>query len=331
MGIKFATGMVRLAFPKLAKPEPIAGKGEPKYQATLLIRKDDSETLNAIYGAFGQVAQEKPHFINKQTGQFYPTLNIPLRDADAEGTAEKYPDYAGHYFMNCYSKHPVKLVDPALNDVPLTIANDVFYPGCYVKAAIDLYAFEGPEAKGISVSVDALQKWQEGERIATGGSIDVNSVFSANTQYQPAQDANMFPAHQQQGFAPQGQPPVQPGYGQPYTPPGAYAPQGQPPMQPPVQLGYAPQGYPGQQPQGQPDPNNGYPPQAPPPTQAPPVQQGYAPQGAPAGYTPPPVPPGYGVNGPQNQQPPAQQGYAPPGQPGPYTPPGQDSTPDYLR
>ena len=116
------TGEVQLSYANLFEAQGIYG-GEPKCSVSLIIPKDDTETLTriqraidaAIDAGIGKFGGERP---NKDA------LKLPLRDGDVERDDEAY---AGAMFVNANSTTPPQVVGTDLQ--PILDASEVLRAG----------------------------------------------------------------------------------------------------------------------------------------------------------------------------------------------------------
>ena len=92
-------------------------------------------------------------------------MKTPLRDGDDE--REDDEAYAGAMFVNANSSNKPGLVDADLNPI---LDKSEFYSGCYGRASINFYAYDSNGSKGIACGLNNLQKFEDGERLAGGGS-----------------------------------------------------------------------------------------------------------------------------------------------------------------
>lgn len=167
-GTKVVTGEVLLSFPALFEPKAMGNSSDKKYSAALLIPKSDTKTIKLINEAV-QEAKEKGK-IEKFGGKLPANLKLPLRDGDEEKPDD--PIYAGHYFLNASSKTPPSVVND--QRLPIMEASEV-YPGCYVRASVNFYAFNTNGNKGIAAGLNNIQKLRDGEQI--GGKSRVEDDF----------------------------------------------------------------------------------------------------------------------------------------------------------
>jgi hypothetical protein len=171
---RVTTGKVRLSFPYLFKPrQPSAGQdGEPKYSTMLLIPKTDKKTIAAlraaektalVNGAATLGLQDTSKAVLGQRG-LSPSI---IKDADEDGTAEDYPERAGHYYMTVNAQVTFKpeVVDRNLQEI---IDQSEVYSGVYARVSLNAFAYKRPEKKGISFGLGNVQILGGGESLAGG-------------------------------------------------------------------------------------------------------------------------------------------------------------------
>lgn len=164
---KVITGEVRLSYANVWEAKSING-GKPKFSVSLLIPKDDAETLDAINAAIKVAITEG---IGKFGGKIPPraSLKLPLRDGDTERDDEAY---AGHYFVNASSINAPQIVDQDVN--PIRDRSEV-YSGCYGRVSINFYAFNTNGNRGVACGLGNIQKTRDGEPL--GGHVSAASEF----------------------------------------------------------------------------------------------------------------------------------------------------------
>lgn len=168
-GNQIVTGKVRLSFAHLFEPYAAQAGQDPKYSCMILIPKSDTNTLDKIRNAQKLAAENGKA---KFGGRVPANLATTLRDADEEADLEKYPEMAGHYFMNLNSKKQPGLVDR--NREPIIDSTEL-YSGCYARVQIGAFAYNTNGNKGISFGLNHVQKWADGE--ALDGSTKAEDVF----------------------------------------------------------------------------------------------------------------------------------------------------------
>lgn len=137
--------------------EPTSINGGPeRYSVSVLIPKDDKETVNAINAAVDAAIEEGiAKFGGKKPNK--AAIKLPLRDGDTEREDEAY---AGHWFINANSKTAPQIVDKAVKPI---LDRDEVYSGCYARVSLNFYAFNSNGNKGIACGLGNIQKIRNGE------------------------------------------------------------------------------------------------------------------------------------------------------------------------
>jgi hypothetical protein len=108
---KVITGKnTRWSYVTVWEPKAING-GTPKYSISLIIPKDDKETIDKVNAAILAAYKEGEAKL-KGNGRSVPPLTAiknPLRDGDVERPDD--PAYANAYFINANSATPPGIVD----------------------------------------------------------------------------------------------------------------------------------------------------------------------------------------------------------------------------
>lgn len=165
-GSQLTTGLVRFSYMNIETPQVNARYGgDPKYNLTFLISKDDTETVEAAKKAIKaavEYGKVKPKF---QFDVAEKNLYIPLRDGDGENEkgeiiSEKNPAYKNCYYIaaSAYEKYPPAVYGPKPSE---PYEKKKVYSGQYGVVAITFK----PYAKGIRAQLDALQAVKEGEKL----------------------------------------------------------------------------------------------------------------------------------------------------------------------
>jgi len=167
------TGMrTRFSYVSVWEPKSINGS-TPKYSISLLIPKEDQETVARIRAAI-EAAYKEGDVRLKGPGCSVPPLTAirtPLRDGDTERPDD--PAYAGCYFLNANSKQAPGIVDRS----GMRIQDpSEFYSGCYGRASISFYAYNSNGNCGIACSLNNLQKLADGEPL--GGRRSAEADFA---------------------------------------------------------------------------------------------------------------------------------------------------------
>lgn len=132
------------------------GKSKPKYKCLLLIDKSNKADIIKIKKAIKFVEDKmvKEKYAGKMPKKGIDNTFI---DGDKEKDGE---EYEGRYCINV-SKH----VKPAIVDRkrnPITDPEEV-YSGCIANVCIEFYYYYLDESKGITASLEGIQKISDGE------------------------------------------------------------------------------------------------------------------------------------------------------------------------
>ena len=150
--------------------EPTSINGGPeRYSVSVLIPKDDKETVKAINNAVDAAIEEGiAKFGGKKPNK--AAIKLTLRDGDTEREDEAY---AGHWFINANSKTAPQIVDKAVKPI---LDRDEVYSGCYARVSLNFYAFNSNGNKGVACGLGNIQKIRDGESL--GGKTSASDDFS---------------------------------------------------------------------------------------------------------------------------------------------------------
>jgi hypothetical protein len=153
---KVVTGKVRFSYAHVFEPQAVQEGGALKYSVSLIISKNDKETIDRINKAIEQVKED-----NKSVwgGSIPKGLKGGLRDGDAE---KDDPAYKNSYFINANSAQKPGVVDADLNPI---IDKTEFYSGCFGRASVSFFAYNSNGSKGVGCGLNNVQKLEEGDRL----------------------------------------------------------------------------------------------------------------------------------------------------------------------
>lgn len=157
---KVITGVnTRLSYFHGWEPMSING-GTPKYSVSVLIPKNDKETIRAIEAAIDAAIEEGiAKFGGKKPNK--AAIKLPMRDGDVERDDEAYK---GHYFINANSTTAPQIVDKAVKPI---LDRDEVYSGCYGRVSLNFYAFNSNGNKGVACGLGNIQKLRDGEPLSS--------------------------------------------------------------------------------------------------------------------------------------------------------------------
>lgn len=152
----------RLSYAHIFEPKAFEGQ-EPKYSVSLIIPKDDKETIGIIKTAIQNALD-----IGKEkywSGKTPKTLKMPLRDGDEERDDEAYQNA---YFMGANSTTAPQIVgmekDKATGKA-ISLGEEDVYSGCYANVVVNFYPFNNV-SKGIAAGLGNIQKCADGEPLS---------------------------------------------------------------------------------------------------------------------------------------------------------------------
>lgn len=243
------TGVFRASYAYVFEPQvPRDGKGEAKYQVTMLVPKSDTATYQAMQAEISRALQEG---VQKVFGGQMPARpKTPLYDGDGvKDSGEPFGEECrGHWVVRASSRNRPAVVDREIRPI---IDPSGFYSGCYARATVSFYAFNQNGNRGVGCGLNSIQKIADGEPLS-GRTTPEEDFGGANAWNGPSTYGMQFRDHP-------GQPP-QAGYGPQLSPAPGYSPaaQGYPPARPPYP-GYGQPAPAGPAPGYPPAPASGYP------------------------------------------------------------------------
>lgn len=140
----------RVSFPDVFTPNTFGG-GDPKYQLTMLVPKEDKAFIDKLKGLVGAAIKEQ--WPNKDKR---PELQLPFQDGDSK----EYDGYEGHIAVRTSSKYRPGIVNARRDEI---IDESEFYGGCYARAQINAYTWEFGGKSGVSFGLQNVQKLRDGD------------------------------------------------------------------------------------------------------------------------------------------------------------------------
>ena len=192
---RHATFPARLSYNDLFVPRAANEGADPKYQAVLLVPKDDAKTIGLLQAAINEAVKDgvargkiKAPIDPQQT--LYPPLrdgDKPKNDGESRGEA-----FAGHLFVSAKANADRKpfIVDQQAQ--PL-IDTEEIYSGCYVNACVEFYVYASQGNVGVAATIVGVQKVKDGERLGAAPvtAEDVFSALGGSQAVQPAVSPNL--------------------------------------------------------------------------------------------------------------------------------------------
>lgn len=165
MKTQITTGKARLSYVNAFTPKLMPDGVTEKYSVTILIPKQDKQTLKKIEAA---MEDAKTIFKQKNPGKKLPAnLQTTLHDGDGEkpNGGEYGPECKGHMVITASSKTRPVIV--YADKTPMTEQSEL-YSGCYGRAILNFYVYNTQGSIGISAGLNGLMKLEDGEPLAGG-------------------------------------------------------------------------------------------------------------------------------------------------------------------
>lgn len=154
---KCLTPEFRVSFPHVFEKHSGFKEQEPKYSIVMLFPKnyDLKELKRAAFNAAIEKWGPKE--------KWPKNLRMPFRDGDEK---QDLQGYEGCYFISASSKQKPQVVGNKKIDGQfphITKEDDTFYAGCYARATLIAFAYDKLGNKGVSFSLQNVQKLKDGE------------------------------------------------------------------------------------------------------------------------------------------------------------------------
>lgn len=156
----------RLSYASIWEPRPAEKPGDKAmYQCMLIIRKDDTKTVQALNGVIKPLIETAKAANN---GVLPSTFKYGLRDGDTDRPAD--PNLKGCLFLNCSSKYPPAIVDR--NPQHRITEQHRVYSGCNVRLDLNVYLRTNAANPGIGFGLNSVQFVSDGEPLGGGRSAE---------------------------------------------------------------------------------------------------------------------------------------------------------------
>lgn len=157
---KCTTPEFRVSFPHVFEKHSGFEGQEPKYSCVMLFPKNTD--LKELKRAAFNAATEKWGPKEKWPKQ----LRMPFRDGDEKSDLA---GYEGHIFVSASSKQKPQVVGNKKIDGAfprIEKEDESFYAGCYGRATLIAFAYDKMGNKGVSFSLQNMQKLRDGEQFS---------------------------------------------------------------------------------------------------------------------------------------------------------------------
>ncbi|WP_455537813.1 DUF2815 family protein [Terrisporobacter sp.] len=152
---KVVTNVVRLSYANVWESRLIGGV--EKYSVSIIIDKDDKDTLEKIEKAVNTAIEDGIKKFGKVMMD-ESNLKLPLREGNDMGE-DAYKD---KYFLNASSIIPPEIVD---KDVKPILIHDEVYSGVFARVSVRFYPYNKNNNTGVGCGLLNIQKIADGERL----------------------------------------------------------------------------------------------------------------------------------------------------------------------
>ena len=175
---------VRLAFPNLFEPSTVAGEGEPRYSAALILGSDHPQ-IKEINDKIKAVATEKwKDKADAMIKSLEKTGKLALHDGDEKPNYDGFP---GNMFVSASAKVSARPTVINSDKTPLTDRDGKIYAGCFVNVSLDLWAQDNAYGKRVNAQLRGVQFLRDGDAFSAGRPAD-NDEFEDVTDGADADD-----------------------------------------------------------------------------------------------------------------------------------------------
>ncbi len=178
MADSIVTPVFRLSFPQLFEAKGFKG-GEPKFSATMLF--DEAAQATPQFAAL--VAAAKAAAVEKWGDKVPTGLRNPFRKGEEKPDLDGYEP--GMIFVKATAKEefPPDIVDQKKQEIVL---RKEVYAGCYCRAVVTAFAYDGYGTDGVSFGLRAIQKVGDAPSFGGGGAELLDELPMPEGQAAPA-------------------------------------------------------------------------------------------------------------------------------------------------
>lgn len=161
------TPKFRVSYPNVFRPRKNELNGKEEYSVVALFPKGTD--LTVLKKAVNDALESK---FGKEKAKWPKKLKLPFKDqgakkkTNAEGKEVLPSGYEdGAIYLDLKNTRRPTVVDQKVQDI---IDEKTFYPGCWARATVNIFAYDTAGNKGASISFSGIQKVAEGEPLGGG-------------------------------------------------------------------------------------------------------------------------------------------------------------------
>lgn len=165
---KVVFGPCRLSFPSLFEKKKFDGDtGDGKYMTTVLIPKEEKETIDAIQKAI--TAAKTAGITSKWGGKEPKKLTMPLTDGD--DTDDEYQQ--GHFTIKAKSNMRPPVTGRDKNPI---VDEEEIYGGVWAYVSVTFYPYNAAGNNGVAVALNAVQKFKDDDPFGQSSAHDFDDI-----------------------------------------------------------------------------------------------------------------------------------------------------------
>lgn len=178
------TAEVRLMYCHLDEPQAFDESQKAKYSVSMIIKKDDKDTLGQIKKNYEEAVQKGIEkygqgFSKNVTPMVRPqgSNNGLLIDSDQDDRYMDDADFKGTYILSAKAINKPMCVakETGRKSLEGDELKEIIYSGCYGKVLFNFYPFNAGINKGVACGLDSVMKTRDGESL--GGRVNAMDYF----------------------------------------------------------------------------------------------------------------------------------------------------------
>ena len=158
--LRVMTPPFRVSFPNVFKPRAAFDGQEATYNLQMLFPKDEAgypEELKRFGTDLKTVKKAMAKAVKEKWGDNKPNFKHKVIRDGAEKNLDEYKDM---FFINAKSKFKPGIVDRQNEEI---IDPSEFYAGCWARATVNVYTYDGKFGAGVSLGLQNLQFLKDDE------------------------------------------------------------------------------------------------------------------------------------------------------------------------
>ena len=165
--VKVVTGRrTVMSYLNVMEPRDPFNSGRPRYSVSLIIPKDDCETVEKIRAGIREAYEQGEATLRGGSGRTpaLEAIHTPLRDGDLDRPHD--PAYQNCWFITASNSRRPGVFDARRQPI---LDPDELYSGIIGRASLNFFAYNRNGSRGIAAGLNAIQKLADGTPLGGGG------------------------------------------------------------------------------------------------------------------------------------------------------------------